>query len=422
MKWKDSHIGDFIQNGSAGIQTGPFGTQLSANEYVPEGTPVINVRNLGYANLRSEKLEYISSHTVERLKVHLIQENDIVFGRKGAVDRHLIVSKDQEKWLQGSDCIRLRFFGDEVVPRFVSYAFLQKSHQQWMLTQSGSKATMASLNQEIISRIPLRLPPRQIQKSIVSILSSYDSYTENNKRRIELLEKSVCLLYEEWFVRLRFPGYSSNLGIDGIPKGWQRRSIGEFIEGGHIHLQTGPFGTQLKASEYVESGIPVINVRNIGYGDLRDEKLEYLPDEVAERLSTHILREGDIVFGRKGAVDRHLLVMQAQKGWVQGSDCIRLRILFNAISPEYLTFAFRQPNHHEWMLRQCGNKATMASLNHDVISRIPVIVPAAPILAEFQVFARNCLTQIATLSLQNKKLRAARDLLLPRLMSGEIEV
>ena len=145
---------------------------------------------------------------------------------------------------------------------------------------------------------------------------------------------------------------------------WEKVSIGDFIELKQIHIQTGPFGTQLKASDYTPEGTPVINVRNIGYGNLRQEKLEYVPDSVVERLNKHILQKNDIVFGRKGAVDRHLLVDDKQSGWMQGSDCIRLRILSGPIDPIFLSYALKLENHRQWMITQCSNKATMASLNH----------------------------------------------------------
>jgi type I restriction enzyme S subunit len=88
----------------------------------------------------------------------------------------------------------------------------------------------------------------------------------------------------------------------------RQTTIGSLVESGEADIQTGPFGTQLKASDYVEGGIEVINVRNIGYGELRGEKLEYVTEATAERLAVHRLQENDIVFGRKGAVDRHLYV------------------------------------------------------------------------------------------------------------------
>jgi len=97
MKRARTTIGELVVSGLAEIQTGPFGTQLHAKEYVPEGTPVINVRNIGYGCIRPEKLEFIADETVNRLSAHVLEKNDVVFGRKGAVDRHLFVDEGQLK-------------------------------------------------------------------------------------------------------------------------------------------------------------------------------------------------------------------------------------------------------------------------------------------------------------------------------------
>src|SRR2546427_8115357 len=128
MSWQALTIGDLVDSGAADIQTGPFGTQLKASDYIDEGTPVINVRNIGFGGLKPEKLEFVNDETADRLATHLLQRRDIVFGRKGAVDRHLFVGEEQEGWMQGSDCIRLRFSTNDIVPRFVSYSFLTEAH------------------------------------------------------------------------------------------------------------------------------------------------------------------------------------------------------------------------------------------------------------------------------------------------------
>lgn len=94
-------------------------------------------------------------------------------------------------------------------------------------------------------------------------------------------------------------------------------------------FQTGPFGTQFSASEYVSAGVPVINVRNIGYGNIIEQDLEFVSEETKKRLHAHILKTSDIVFGRKGSVDRHAYIDERYSGWVQGSDCIRVRCTEN---------------------------------------------------------------------------------------------
>lgn len=118
-------------------------------------------------------------------------------------------------------------------------------------------------------------------------------------------------------------------------------TVGELMLNGEASLQTGPFGTQLKASEYVDDGIPVINVRNVGFGEVGAYDLEYITDAKADRLHYHVIRTGDIVFGRKGAVERYALISSKEDGWVQGSDCLRLRLRSQRVTSKYLSCYLR---------------------------------------------------------------------------------
>ena len=117
---------------------------------------------------------------------------------------------------------------------------------------------------------------------------------------------------------------------------------------------------------------------------------ERVPDRVLERHGVHKLKNNDIVFGRKGAVDRHLLVRPSQEGWMQGSDCIRLGVDSSELCPLLVSFGFREENHKEWMLAQCSNKATMASLNQDVVARIPLLTPVQSLVREFSGLHVRC--------------------------------
>lgn len=225
MSWNNITVGDLVERAEAEVKTGPFGTQLRASDYVETGTPVINVRNIGFGNIRHDKLEYIPDDVVTRLSGHLLRKGDIVFGRKGAVERHVYITDAQNRWFQGSDCLRLRLLSEaNVLSKYLSFTFLTHEHQSWMMQQCSHGATMASLNQDIIKRIPLRLPSIEQQKIIVDILSTYDDLIENNTRRIEILEEMARRLYEEWFVHFRFPGHEevsfkeSELGECSCPR------------------------------------------------------------------------------------------------------------------------------------------------------------------------------------------------------------
>jgi type I restriction enzyme, S subunit len=408
MSWLACHIGDLVESGHAEIQTGPFGTQLKAADYIADGTPVINVRNIGYANLRNEKLEFVGEQVTDRLAAHLLRIDDIVFGRKGAVDRHLFVTPEQEGWMQGSDCIRLRFDTKGVVPQFVSYAFLRKEHQQWMLAQSGNKATMASLNQDIIKRIPLRLPSPVVQAEIVRTLAAYDDLIENNRRRMALLEESAQLLYREWFVRLRFPGYEHTRITDGVPEGWEQVPTSDAIE---INPRT-------KLSEddehwYVEmANLPTDSmvIQSAVKRDGRSGSKFKNGDTLLARI-TPCLENGKTGFVNFMAPD------EAGRG---STEFIVLRA--KRVGPEYVYCLARTYQFRENAIKSMVGSSGRQRVQESCFDKLKVFVPPSSLLRLFSEFAEPAFEQIKNLHLQNQKLRTARDLLLPRLMSGEIAV
>lgn len=186
-------IQKLIEHDHVSIKTGPFGTQLKASEYVSHGTPVLNVRNLGFATVNKNKLEMIGTETLERLSAHKLITGDIVFGRKGAVERHGFISPDENGWIQGSDCIRLRVLTDVINPRFLSYYFLTRRHKAFMVSMCSHGTTMASLNQKIIEKIEVPLPERSIQDKMVEILSVFDKRITTNQKINKNLTSHPCI-------------------------------------------------------------------------------------------------------------------------------------------------------------------------------------------------------------------------------------
>jgi type I restriction enzyme S subunit len=424
MKWETVKVEAIRSDARHSLVGGPFGSDLTTRDYVDEGVPVIRGVNLADdRQFNDDDFVFVSDEKADALAANNARAGDVVFTQRGTLGQVGLIPSECRfpRYLISQSQMKLTVDAAKANARFVFYYFRHPMTVQ-KIKNHAITSGVPHINLGILRDFDIPLPPLPTQDRIVEVLSAYDDLIENNRRRMALLEESARLLYQEWFVRLRFPGHEHVRIINGVAEGWRMASVGDFVERELVSIQTGPFGTQLKASDYTESGTPVINVRNIGYGDLRPDKLEFVPEAVVERLGVHILRPGDIVFGRKGAVDRHLLITSAQDGWMQGSDCIRLRALSNELSTFFLSFAFREESHREWMLTQCGNKATMASLNQEVIGRIPLIIPATSILHEFEAIASDGLQQIAILARQNSTLRKARDLLLPRLMSGELAV
>ena len=222
-------IRNLIDKGEACLQTGPFGTQLKASQYATHGIPVINVRNIGFGKIREADLEYLNESMAEKLHAHVLRIGDIVFGRKGAVERHVLIDAFANGWIQGSDCLRLRIASRSVDQLFLSYYLQTKGHQEWMNALCSFGATMTSLNHDIVNRITFPCPPITIQRKIAAILSSYDDLIENNKRRIALLEKMAAEIYREWFVRMRFPGYQNAKFVKGLPLGWEMLPFSDVV-------------------------------------------------------------------------------------------------------------------------------------------------------------------------------------------------
>ena len=151
-------------------------------------------------------------------------------------------------------------------------------------------------------------------------------------------------------------------------------TIGDLLDETGGSIQTGPFGTKLKASEYTPTGVPVISVGEVGYGRLRiHDKTPLVDESVWSRMPVFLLKEGDIVFGRKGAVDRSAQVQQSEHGYFLGSDGIRIRLNPEACESKYIAYQLQTVAHRSWILQHAAG-STMPSLNEGIIRRIPIVL------------------------------------------------
>jgi len=400
-------VGELIAAGEAELKTGPFGTQLKAREYTEVGTPVINVRNIGMGSIKADKLEFISEATRDRLSSHLLRSGDIVFGRKGAVERHVFIRKEQDGWFQGSDCLRLRFKSPRVVPIFASYFFITEEHQRWMMNQCSHGATMSSLNQEILERIDLPLPPVPTQRRIADVLSAYDELIANSQQRIHILETMARALYREWFVHFRFPGHeklprvASPLG--DIPQGWEVKQLGE---------------------------IAVDMRRNVPKGELDEPKpyvgLEHIPRrslaldawETATELGSNKLefKKGEVLFGKIRPYFHKVSV--APFDGLCSADTIVIR----ARRPEHSAVVVACVSSDAFVAEASAtaNGAKMPRANWDVLEKFPVVIPKGKVAEKFSALFADIIAQQQVLIFQIQNLRRTRDLLLPRLLSGQV--
>ena len=410
--WKSITVQDLVDAGQAELKTGPFGTQLHASDYVEHGTPVINVRNIGFGEIRDGDLEYINSETVNRLSGHLLKASDIVFGRKGAVERHVFIRQKYTDWFQGSDCLRLRVFSPDVEPQFLSYCFQTEFHKQWMKNHCSHGATMTSLNQDIICRIPLRLPPIKIQQMFINILSSYDDLIENNTRRIQILERMAQALYREWFVHFRFPGHAqvklvaSPLGK--IPQGW---TVCRLDEVASVNASTIRRGQEPENIFYVD-------IASVTTG--RIEKIEPMAFTDAPGRARRIVQHGDTIWScvRPNRKSFSLILNPV-------SDLI-VSTGFAVLTPTKVPFSFlHQAVTTDDFVSYLTNSATGAAypaVTAKDFEAAKMLLPDESLLRLFHEQCEPTLLLKENLMRKNASLRRTRDLLLPKLISGALDV
>jgi type I restriction enzyme S subunit len=255
----------------------------------------------------------------------------------------------------------------------------------------------------------LRVPPPQVQRRIADILSAYDDLIENNRRRMALLEAAARQLYREWFVRLRFPGHEHSRITNGVPDGWDDWRVSDFGQ-----VVTGKTPSTKEADNY-GGDIPFIKTPDMHGNVLVVETEASLTEKGANTQPGKFVPSHTLLVSCIGTIG----VVSMTSARAQFNQQINAVVPFEGTYGYYLFFALRGLKE---AMEAIGGGATMGNVNKTKFESLEVLNPAMSLLREFHEFCAPLFQQIQVLSVQNLRLRAARDLLLPRLMSGEISV
>lgn len=267
--------------------------------------------------------------------------------------------------------------------RFLFYVFLHKG-MNGSFANLFTGATIKHLPRQNLAKVEISFPWLELQRRIADVLSTYDDLIENNRCRIQLLEESARLLYKEWFIRLRFPGYEHMKIVDGVPDGWEKLPLGQ-----HIKLN---YGKALKAEDRIDGPYPVYGSSGI----------------VGTHESPLVAGPG-IIIGRKGNVGS---VYWSSKDFYP----IDTVYFIDAESSNlYLYYALQ-------FMQFISTDVAVPGLNRDLAYSRLLLIPNQQILVAFLEQATPIHEQIDKLGAMNAKLSQARDLLLPRLMNGEFSV
>jgi type I restriction enzyme, S subunit len=430
MAGEESTIGALLDETGGSIKTGPFGTKLKASEYTATGVPVISVGEVGFGRLRIHHDTPRVDETVSsRMPEFLLKAGDIVFGRKGAVERSAQVQPDEDGYFLGSDGIRIRLNIESCDAKFIAYQLQTPTHRSWMI-QHAAGTTMPSLNEGIVRRIPIVLRPLAEQKVIAAVLGALDDKIELNRRMNATLEAMAQTLFQSWFVDFDpvrakldgrkpigldeataalFPMHFTHSEHEMLPVGWRLASIEEVCD---INAWTLGKNDNLEKLEYVEiSEVSRGNIENIVTYSRGEE-----PSRARRRL-----RHGDTVLSTVRP-DRgsYFLALNPPANRVASTGFVVITPTKVAWSFIHAALTMREVSDY---LGQMADGGAYPAVRPEIIGAMQVALPDDPKILE--AFHRTCapfFEQAEANRTQSRTLAGLRDTLLPKLLSGELQV
>ena len=374
-----------IKDFAVGIYDGPHATPEPSNE----GPIFLGIKNvtddgrLDFGEVRHVSEAEFPKWT-RRVKP---QKDDIVFSYEATLHRYARIP-DGFGGCLGRRMALVRPDRSKVDPRFMHYLFLSPVWRAKMDAITITGATVNRIPLTIFRETEVSFPELHEQRKIADILSAYDDLIENNRRRIALLEEAARLLYREWFVHFRFPGHEHFKVTDGLPEGWKRRTLGSVL-----NLQR---GFDLPVSRRIPGGVPVYGSTGI----------------VGEHNVARVVFP-TLVTGRSGSLGKVCYVDDPcwplnTSLWVTA---------FKEVSIHFAYFLLSEIN-----LAKFNAGASVPTLDRKVAHGVNILIPSRNVATLFDEQMEVVFRQKKSLDQQIQKLAEARDLLLPRLMNGEIAV
>jgi len=389
MAWEKVKLGDV----STCIQPGPFGSQLHNSDYSESGTPIIMPKDMIDGKISHSNLVFVGEEHTKRLCRHQVHSGNLMVARKGDVRKCVFITENEEGWMTGSDCLKVALKEDVCHPKFIYYQLRSPFIGRW-LEKISIGATMPSINTGLLSGIELMLPPLKTQKRIADILSAYDDLIENNQKQIKLLEEAAQRLYKQWFIDLKFPGHETTKIVDGLPEGWEKEKIDA--------VYNIKYGKNLPKTEIKDVGkYPVYGANGIiGYYD-----------------SPNCFQKVVLITSR-GNGSGDVGCTKHKESFVTNNSFI---VLPNK-SYNYYGFSFIYGQMNAMDFHSITTGSAQPQLTNNSISTLNVNVPPQELITNFSGIVDNYYEKIDILYNQMFCLQIARDRLLPKLMSDEIEV
>lgn len=376
MSWRDCTLGDVVK-----LQRGH---DLPERSRVAGAVPIVS-----------------SSGITGRHNVAKAEPPGVVTGRYGTIGEVFYI--EEPYWPLNTALYVVDYRGNN--PRYVAYLL-----KNTLKNYRSEKAAVPGVDRNVLHLLNVRLADTDSQREIVSILSAFDELIENNQRRIALLEDAARLLYREWFVYFRFPGHEHVKMVDGLPEGWRHRYLGDLVSTQYGYTDSasseeiGPQflrGTDINKHSYIDwSDVPYC----------REQGLDF---------EKYALAPGDILVIRMADPGKVALIEKSVRA-VFASYLVRLKALDPVETPPIFLFMTLLDDKYQQFISAVSGGATRKSASAKLLTDFHFALPTRVLLGLFLEQVQPLREMITKLVEQSAAAAKARELLLPRLMSGEI--
>ena len=398
-EWKKMKLGelcDFINGGA-----------WSDKEYVSEGIPVLKVTNCKNSGFSLSELSYLPYSLEQKYIQNKLQRYDVIIATVGShpnlvnssAGRSVIANSFVEGFYLNQNAVCIRTKDEDVLDQlFWGYYSKYYLFQHYIQMRGKGAANQMRIAISAIKEYPMPLPSINVQRHIASILFRYDSLIENYQKQIKLLEEAAQRLYKEWFVDLHFPGHENTKIVDGVPEGWEKKAIGDIVV--YYDKQRKPLSSMQRMN--MEKIYPYY-----GAAALMDYVDNYLFDGIYLLLG----EDGTVITPDKFPVLQYVW----GKFWVNNhAHVLRGK---EGISTEFLYSMFK-----EMPIADIVTGAAQPKISQGRLSEKKILMPSLKLIQKWSSIAKHFFDKLRVLSEQIRLLTEARDRLLPKLMSGEIDV
>ncbi len=410
MKLKEYKLGE--------ITTIKGGKRLPKNNELTDKItkhPYIRARDIKNGKIKFLEPKYLENETYEKIKNYIVHHKDIIITIVGAnIGDVAFVNKNFNKANLTENAVRLSCDKNIIKPKYLLYYLsINESKQYFQLVASG--AAQDKLGIYKIKKTSIFLPPLPIQEKIAEILSRYDDLIENNLKQIKLLEEIAQITYEEWFIRFRPNGKQLPINKEtGLPNGWEKVKFEKVFNINN--------GYAFQSEIFQNSGIPLLRTRDYSQTKwINMNQPIYISNELSEKYKKYFIQDYDLMVIMVGAsIGKFGIVLPKDKGALQNQNQWAIRT-----NKGFENYLFYKIIMMESLIQKLLTRKTGAARDFfraGFLKELDITLPSKEIIIDLNKKIKPIYSEINNLMNQNQKLKEARDILLPRLMTGMIDL